>query len=273
MGIIDRFRARLYEPTVRDIHVNDRTLLGLHAGVLKQKQLLRSAYETFYHDMVSLCDRFLCAPGIELELGSGVGFFRNVRPNLITSDIRPAPNIDIIADAQEMALPNNSVRCIYAINVFHHLPDPDRFFEELCRVLHPGGGCILIEPHGGSASAFLHRHMHVDEHFDLTAPMWQTPSIRGPMLGANQALADIVFTRDINTFKRKYGDHLEIAYRDYCLNGLRYLFSGGLNFRQILPSASEPILKKLELLGKPLARHWSLHQILVLRKRWVPPSA
>jgi hypothetical protein len=71
-------------------------------------------------------------------------------------------------EAEELALPNNSVRCIYAINVFHHLPES----EELCRVLHPGGGCILIEPHGGSASAFPHRHMHVDEHFDLTAPTW-----------------------------------------------------------------------------------------------------
>jgi len=100
MGIIDRFRARLYEPTVRDVHVNNRALLGLHAGILKQKQLLRSAFASFYHDMAGLCDRFLCAPGIELELGSGVGFFKNIRPTLITSDIRPAPNIDIIIDAQ-----------------------------------------------------------------------------------------------------------------------------------------------------------------------------
>jgi len=272
MGIIDSARAWLYEPRIRDVDVDDRILLELHARVLMEKPLLRSAFETFYRDMATLCDRFLCAPGIELELGTGVGFFRKVRPNLITSDVRPAANVDVIVDAEEMALPSKSVRCIYAINVFHHLPHPDKFFEELCRVLRPGGGCILIEPHIGLSSALLHRHMHVDEHFDPTAPTWHTANIRGPMSGANQALADIVFTRDLDTFQKEYGDHLEIAYRGYCLNALRYLFSGGLNFRQIFPSSCEPILKGLELLGKPLARHWSLHQILVLRKRLVSPK-
>jgi SAM-dependent methyltransferase len=265
--VIDCFRALLYEPRIRDVPVNDPMLLELHAGALKEKRLLRSAFETFYRDMVGFCDRLLCSPGIELELGTGVGFFRHIRPNLITSDIRPAPSIDVMLDAQELALRDKSVRCIYAINVFHHLPNPDRFFEELCRVLHPGGGCILIEPNGGSVWTFLHRHMQTDEYFDPEALGWQNTNIRGPMSGANQALADIVFTRDFHTFHKRYGDYLEIAHRGYCLNGLRYLLSGGLNFRQILPSASEPILRRLESLGSPLARYWSVHQVVVLRKR------
>jgi hypothetical protein len=35
------------------------------------------------------------------------------------------------------------------------------------------------------------------------------------MSGANQALTDIVFTRDMDVFQKKYGDHLKIAYRGY----------------------------------------------------------
>jgi SAM-dependent methyltransferase len=166
-----------------------------------------------------------------------------------------------------MALPDDSVRCIYAINVFHHLPDPERFLSELCRVLHAGGGCILIEPHIGFASALLHRYLHSDERFIPDAKSWETTDIGGPLSGANQALAYIVFERDIARFNSLYGEKLEIAYQGYVLNGLRYLFSGGLNFRQLLPSVFAPLLRGLEFAGRPLARYWSFHQIIVIRKR------
>jgi hypothetical protein len=51
------------------------------------------------------------------------------------------------------------------------------------------------------------------------------------------------------------------------LNALRYLISGGLNFRQLLPSVFEPVLRALEYASKPLAHHLSLHQVIVIRKR------
>ena len=47
------------------------------------------------------------------------------------------------------ALPfsDGSVRALYGINVFHHLPSPRDFFRELVRVLGSGGGAVLIEPY------------------------------------------------------------------------------------------------------------------------------
>ncbi|HEX5213178.1 MAG TPA: methyltransferase domain-containing protein [Pseudolabrys sp.] len=267
MGLMDQLRWWLYEPSVRGLDVDDEKFLEVHAAILREKTLLRSAFETFYRDMGTLCDRFLASPGTEIELGTGAGFFKSMRPGLVTSDIRKGLNIDLVLDAQNMALPEASVRCIYAINVFHHLPDPDLFFAELCRVVRPGGGCILIEPHGGLGSALLHRYLHSDEIFDAAAPNWKTANIRGPLSGANQALAHIVFERDLNQFNARYGDRIEITYRGYCLNALRYLCSGGLNFRQLLPSASEPVLVGLESMGRSLARYWSLHQIIVMRRR------
>jgi SAM-dependent methyltransferase len=267
MKMIENLRGWLYEPRVRGVDVDDNALLDIHITILREKPLLRSAFETFYLDMIKLCDRLLTTSGKEIELGSGAGFFKSLRPELVTSDIRKGPHIDIALDAQNMSLPDNSVRCIYAINVFHHLPDPELFFSELRRVLRPGGGCILIEPHGGFSSALLHRHLHTDERFLPDAQNWQTTDIGGPLSGANQALAYIVFKRDIERFKSMYGDHLEIAYQGYILNALRYLLSGGLNFHQLLPSVFEPILRALENVSKPLARYWSLHQIIVIRKR------
>ena len=265
--MIKQLRQWLYEPKVRGVDVDNNALLEIHTRILREKRLLRSAFETFYRDMCRLCDRCFSVPGLEVELGTGAGFMKSMRPGLVTSDVRKGPHIDMELDAQAMALGDESVRCIYAINVFHHLPDPERFFSELIRVLRPGGGCILIEPHGGFASAFLHQRLHSDEHFDLDAAGWRNMGILGPLSGANQALAHIVFQRDVARFQSLFGEQLEIVHRGFELNALRYLLSGGLNFRQLLPSATARALEAIERLGSPVARHWSLHQVIVVRKR------
>jgi SAM-dependent methyltransferase len=267
MAMIKRLRWWLYDPRVRGVDVNENQLLDIHRMILWEKPLLRSAFEAFYREMSGLCDHWLDVKGTEIELGSGAGFFKRLRPEVITTDVRQGPHIDRTLDALQMDLPNASVRCVYAINVFHHLPDPERFFAELARVLRPGGGCILIEPHGGYSSALLHKHLHSDERFLPQAPNWQTPEIAGPLSGANQALAYIVFERDLTRWQTLYGTQLEIVYRSYVLNALRYLFSGGLNFRQLLPTIFDRGLQTLERIGQPLARHWSFHQVIVIRKR------
>lgn len=265
--MIDAFRQWLYEPRVRGVDVDDNDLLQIHRDVLQNKSLLRSAFTTFYRDMARRCDDLLVADGTEVELGTGAGFFKSLRPQLVTSDVRKGPHIDMEVDAQRMTFPDQSLRCVFAINVFHHLPDPELFFAELERVLKPGGGCILVEPHAGFFSALLHRHLHTDEHFDAEASGWKTSDIQGPLSGANQALAHIVFTRDLARFNETYGARLEIVHRSYELNALRYLLSGGLNFRQLLPTFTNGLLIAAERLGKPFARHWSLHQMIVLRRR------
>lgn len=256
----------MYDPRVRGVDVDDNELLAIHSEILREKPLLNSAFNTFYSDMANLSDAHLNVSGQEIELGSGAGFFKSVREGLVTSDIRKSPNIDIELDAMKMDLEDNSVRAIYAINVFHHLPDPQQFFLELIRVLNTGGGCVLIEPHGGFMSALVHKHLHSDEHFDVAAHDWKTEEIGGPLSGANQAMAFIIFERDIERFKKMHDGRLEIVSTGYEHNHLRYLFSGGLNFRQLLPAFMAKPLALLERLCSPLARHLSLHRYVVLRK-------
>lgn len=267
MRLATYLRNALYESGTGELDVDGNELIAVHRQSLTRKPLLKAAYVAFYRDMIESCERLLPVDGLEIELGSGVGFFKSLRPNVITSDVRPIPTVDRVLDAEHMDLPDNSVRCIYAINAFHHLSDPNRFFSELRRVLKPGGGCILIEPHIGWGSSWLHRHLHKDEHFDPTASSWKTLEIRGPLSGANQALAYIVFERDRRSFDEKYGRDLEVVRQFYCLNSLRHFFSGGLNFRQLLPSFTEPLLRLFEQMGRPLARHWALYQVIVLRRR------
>lgn len=267
MRFLTSVRNALYESGTGILDVDGTELIAAHRQSLLRKPLLQSAYASFYRAMIKNSERRLTADGIEIELGSGVGFFKELRPNVITSDIRAIPGIDRVIHAEQMDLPDHSVRCIYAINVFHHLSDPGQFFSELCRVLKAGGGCILIEPHNGLASRVIHRHMHKDEHFDAGAQSWTTHEIRGPLSGANQALAYIVFERDRQRFDEEYGADLEIAHRTYCLNSLRHFFSGGLNFRPLLPPFVAPLLRAMEQIGRPFARHWAFYQLIVLRRR------
>lgn len=266
MSVSTLVREMLMDPRVRVHNVDDDAMLGIHTEILAHKQLMRSAFVSFYRQMESAVKNCCSVQGREIELGTGAGFFKALRPEVITSDIRQNAKCDLVLDAQEMALANESVRCFYAINVFHHLPDPNRFFLELIRVLRPGGVCVLIEPHGGPASALLHRRLHAEEIFDVSMPSWQNALINGAMSGANQALAHIVFKRDLSVFERQYGECLEIARREYCCNSLRYFLSGGLNFRQLVPSMAEPILRLIENTARPLAKYWSLHELIVLRK-------
>ena len=83
---------------------------------------------------------------MRVEIGAGVSGFKALCPDLLTTDIMPAEHLDMVLDAHDMDLADNSVRAIFGINCFHHFRDPEAFFRELQRVLVPGGGCILVEP-------------------------------------------------------------------------------------------------------------------------------
>jgi SAM-dependent methyltransferase len=266
--MINHIRKLLVEPRVRNLSVDSNTLLTIHRKILEEKPLLNSAFISFYKSMTKLCDKYFISDGIEVELGSGAGFFKKYRKNLITSDIRSSTYIDINLDAHKMIFKKSSVKCIYAINVFHHLKDPDTFFKELIRVLKPGGGCILIEPHNGFFSSFAHKNLHKNESFLPNQKNWKNLNIKGPLSGANQALSFIVFKRDIKRFNKLYGKSLELVYQGYCSCALRYFFSGGVNFRQLFPFQLEFLLKFIEFLATPIIRIWSLHQIIVIRKKF-----
>ncbi len=259
-------RNFFYNKEVININVDAAKLLKMHTIIIKKKILLRSAFQTFYNDMGKICDLYFCKHGLEIELGSGVGFFKKTRSKIITSDIRPGLKYDMKLNATKMKLKRNSVKCIFAINVFHHITYPNKFFRELIRVLKKNGGCILIEPHNGFFSKLLHKNMHKNEYFNTTIKDWNIKKKSGPLSNANQALSHNVFERDKLQFKKKYGSRLQVVHKQYELNGLRYIFSGGLNFKQFLPSFSLLFLKILEIIFSPFARHWTPFQMIVIKK-------
>lgn len=258
-------RDFLSDPSLKALDVDGTERLELHEKVLERKRMLREVFIEFHHSFHRLADRYFKVQGLEVELGAGIAPMRNSYPEVLATDIVSTEQLDMALNAESMSLDDHSVKAFYGQNCFHHFPHPDRFFTELQRTLMPGGGAILIEPFHGPFAAFLYKRLFKSEGFDMHFESWETPST-GPMNGANQALSYIVFVRDRKAFELKY-PNLEIVHQEICGNYPRYLISGGLNFRQLLPDALIPLIKVIEKLLYPLRRVLALHHIVVIRRK------
>lgn len=254
----------LREPMLDGMDVDGESRLKLHRHMLVKKRMLRQVFIEFHSLFRKLDRQFLSGKGLELEIGAGVSPMRDSYPEVLATDIVESPHLDRVIDAEAIDLPVHSVKTIYAQNCFHHFPHPDRFFNELDRALVPGGGAILLEPYYGPFASFLYKRLFRTEGFDKSYPSWETLAT-GPMNGANQALSYIIFVRDRAEFERKYPS-LEIVHVQRLGNYLKYLISGGLNFRQLLPDWMTPVVNFVETLLWPLNYWLALHHIIVIRK-------
>lgn len=254
----------LSDPRVKNMDADGGERLRAHAQILAEKPMLKKVFTQFHHLFDRLDKRFLSGSGERVELGAGVAPIRDSYPDVLATDIVPGPGLDRVLDAESMDFADASVRALFGQNCFHHFPHPTRFFEELERVVPPGGGAILLEPYHGPFATFLFRHMFATEGYDKAYPSWETP-VAGPMKGANQALSYIVFVRDRAEFERRF-PRLRIVHQQTCGNYLAYLFSGGLNFRPLWPNWAAPLLSLIQLLLSPFNRWLALHHVVVIRK-------
>jgi SAM-dependent methyltransferase len=264
--MIRALRNYLIEPAVRNLDPDSARFTVAHRDVLRQKAILRRLFVRFYHECRALDEQwFRDCPGLRLEIGSGSSFFKEVFPDVLTSDLKPLPFVDLAARAESLPFDDGSVRAIYAINVFHHLPQPRSFLRELQRVLHAGGGVVMIEPYYGPFARMLFKRLHASEGFDMAAPHWETEQTLGAMSNANQALSYIVFTRDRETLCREF-PQLEVSL-DRPHTHLSYILSGGLNFRQLVPNWAASPVELAEWLLSPLNRLLAIQHTIVLRKK------
>jgi len=57
----------------------------------------------------------------------------------VTLNVRPFHNVDMVADAHNIPLVDNSVDAIFSLAVLEHVADPQKVVAEMYRVLKPGG--------------------------------------------------------------------------------------------------------------------------------------
>ena len=68
-----------------------------------RKPVLRAVYGDIYRRMLEHV-----VPGPILEVGGGSGNFKLFAPATISSDILPAPWLDLVCDAQQLPLPTQA---------------------------------------------------------------------------------------------------------------------------------------------------------------------
>ena len=241
-----------------DLDSPERTVF--HRDIIRKKRFLRKLYEEWY----SILSRYKPAfpEGKIVEIGSGGGFLKEVEPAVICSDVLELPGNDLTFSALEMPFEDEELSVLFMIDTFHHIPDAGKFLKEAERVLAPGGAVIMIEPANSLWGRFIYKNFH-HEPFEPEGD-WTIPS-SGPLSGANGALPWIVFERDQAVLQAEYpGFEIEeISYH----TPFRYLVSGGVSFKQLVPGFTYGFFSGLDKFLASLWPQLSMFVTIRLKKK------
>ena len=232
-------KALIAHPLTRGLDLDDPATTGLRRRIIEDKPLLREIYTEWY---AMIARAIPDGPGHVLELGSGPGFLADFVPGLISSDTFRCPGIRIVADGLHLPLAAGTLRGIAMTNVLHHLPDARRFFSEAAACVRPDGVIVIVEPWVTPWSRLIYTRLH-HEPFEPDASDWEFPST-GPLSGANGALPWILFERDRPQFEREFPQWSIESIAPSM--PFRYLVSGGISLRSLMPAWSSALWRALE---------------------------
>jgi SAM-dependent methyltransferase len=251
--------AWLAHPLTRGMDIDSPRTTALRRSIILEKPFLRKIYDEWYRLIAA---KVPDGPGAILELGSGAGFFREHVPQAVTSDIFPIQGVDRVIDAADLPFKDGTLKAVVMTNVFHHLPQPRSFLDEAVRCLRTGGRIVLVEPWNTIWSRFIYQRLH-HEPFDPHSREWEFES-NGPLSDANGALPWIVFRRDATSLANEYPILHVVSIRE--IMPIRYLLSGGVSLRNLMPGWSFGLWKAAEWCLSPLRRHLGMFAIITLEK-------
>lgn len=248
-------------PELRGIKdLDDPAVTQLHAQIIWKKTFLREIYLDFYREYERIAGGK--SSGVCVELGSGGGFVKKIFTKILASDIAFSKGLDLCFSAEQLPFKNNSIDALCMINVFHHVKNPVSALNEFSRCLKPGGIILMIEPANTIWGRFVYRHFH-HERFDPAAA-WSVEGQRR-LSDANGALPWIVFCRDRGRLEAQY-PLLKVSRVEFH-TPLRYLLSGGLSLKQLLPSCVYGAVKGTEALLSPLNEWIGMFCAIEVRKQ------
>jgi len=243
-------RTLLEHPFTRGLAIDAPETTARRGAVIRGKGLLRRIYREWYERLAATIPP---PPGAVLELGSGGGFFRDVVPDAITSDIMPIPaargldgrdlpGVDRVVDAQALPFAPNELRAIVMTNVLHHIPRVGDFLRSAATCVRPGGVISMIEPWTTRWSRFVYTRLH-HEPFEPESRAWEFPP-SGPLSGANGALPWILFVRDRDRFDREFPQWRIESVRP--LMPFSFVLAGGVSMRAFVPGWCYRPLRAIE---------------------------
>ncbi len=181
-------------------------------------------------------------------------------PKIITSDILRLPTNDMTFSALNIPFIADSLSGLFMVDTFHHVPDSMKFLFEANRVLKERGKLIMVEPANSLWGRFIYTRFH-HEPFEPKGNWQVTDS--GPLSNANIALPWIVFVRDKAIFERNFPDLVieEITFH----TPLRYILSGGVSFKQLVPDFSYPFFRKFDAFLSFLSKELSMFMTIKIK--------
>lgn len=228
-------------------HMTDhiaRTLGNIE--IWRRKPGLRAVYQNLFKDMIAEL-----AEGSVLEIGSGGGYFKELCPRAISTDIGKLPGLDLVVDAQQMPIASGTLGNIVGFDVLHHLEFPLLFLREAQRCLKPGGRLVLVEPGITPVSRIFYQAFH-EEPTIVAADPWTEgrPDPTKPPFDANQALPTLIFKRNQARFHAQF-PQLRLICADW-KSLFAYQLSGGFQPWSLLPGPLARPLLRIERMLLPI---------------------
>ena len=234
-----------------------------HRGVWERKRSIRLIYRDYHRQLLGNCP-----DGRILDIGGGTAHIKEVRPDVVCTDILSFPGIDVAADAHRLPFRDGFFAGIVMLDVLHHLERPVDFLREASRVLKPGGRLAMIEPAMTTVARLFYERYHeepVDMRSDPFAPVVSNPD-RDPF-DANQAIPTLLFA---NEAARKRVEQEVPALRVGNVEWhslLVYPLSGGLQSWSLMPaSLVGPLLGLERHVPDSIRRHLGFRMTIVLER-------
>jgi hypothetical protein len=253
-------RELLAHPDTRGRSIDDAGTTELRKGIIRKNRFLWRIYDEWYRMVAASLPE---GERPVVEFGSGAGFLSEYVPRLITTEVFHCRGTHAVADAGRMPFSKGSLRGIAMVDVLHHIPNVRTFFAEAQRCLCRGGVLAMVEPWNSPWSSLVYRNMH-HEPFRPEAADWSFPSA-GPLSGANGALPWIVFQRDRTVFECGFPALKIEQVRPFM--PFRYMISGGVSMRQLMPEFLFPFWTGVEKCLHPGRNLFGMFALIVLRKQ------
>ena len=120
------------------------------------------------------------APGPCFEFGSyqvdGQEGYANLRrlfahKNYVGCDMRPGPGVDRVEDVTAISLPDESAGTVLCIETFEHVFEVSKAFNEVFRLLKPGGIFVITSPLN------FRIHGYPDDYWRMTPELPSAPIV------------------------------------------------------------------------------------------------
>ena len=232
--------------------------LDNYADVWDRKPALRAVYRDFYD---RLAPEY--RPGTTIEIGGGIGNLKQRRSDVVATDIRFAPWLDCVADAQRLPFGAGSAANIVMVDVLHHLEFPAVFFREAARVLRPGGRVLMVEPAITYGSTLFYRWFHHEPvRTSAEALADGIPDPRRDPYGSNQAIPTLLVTREREQFHARFPELRIVRVVWFALAA--YPLSGGFKPWSLLSARAARRLLRFERAIEPLVGRLAAFRVMIV---------